>query len=96
MLVLASIRAAGADLSWGVSFWRTGKLNWSTGWAVGLNRPSTGGFCGLGAVSNGGGAAGNRNSGIGFGDLDPRPVALRFGELGLLEVGGMRPKRSGG
>lgn len=93
MLVLESIRAAGR--SGIISFGRVETPKASRAWALGLKRPSVGAFCGLWVGSeDGGGAAGNLNSGMGFGDREPLCDPSVLGAGG--EVGGIRPKRSGG
>jgi hypothetical protein len=101
MLVLESIRAVGrrglSVTGETCSFERTGMLP-STGPVLGLRRPLPEAFRGFVAVSeSGGGAAGNRNSGMGFDNVleDLRCTDI-FDDWGLLEPLGIRPNLSGG
>lgn len=106
MLVLDSILAAGSGRSPGVatlSFRRLGICPYSATLLFGLRNPSSNGVLDEASLLSfefpGGGAAGKRNSGIGFGD----PRGDRRGLLTLAPVGlnallplRIRPKRSGG
>lgn len=106
MLVLDSIRAVGSsglsvtgEGAW--SFERMGTLP-SIGPGLGLRRllllPLPEAFRGLGVVSaSGGGAAGNRNSGMGLDSvLEDLRCTDTVDDCGLLGVPGIRPNRSGG
>lgn len=89
MLVLDSIRAAGA----GRSLSRATVLLFSVPLDPGLKNPPSGNLSGVGDFSPcGGGAAGNRNSGIGFGEV----LGDRCGPPALRGAPTMRPNRSGG
>lgn len=102
MLVLESMRAVGRrglSVTGDCSFGRTG-IGPSTGPVLGLKRPFPDAFRGFGAVSDsGGGAAGNRNSGMGMGfdkALDDLRCTDTFDDWGLFEPVGSRPNLSGG
>lgn len=99
--MLDRIRVAGAGLSGVVELWsfpRNGIFACCSWGVMGLNRPSTGCVFKLGSGSvGGGGAAGKRNSGMGFGDVrgDLRGPP-KLGVFGAVEAPGNLPNRSGG
>lgn len=102
MLVLESMRAVGRrglSVTGDCSFERTG-IGPSTGPVLGLKSPFPDTFRRFEAVSDsGGGAAGNRNSGMGMGfdkALDDLRCTDTFDDWGLFGPVGSRPNLSGG